>query len=75
MFEVVAYQPHWIHDGKKGWEDFAWLDERRSYRIAQQMDMNWGDRETQSGWNSGTGWGTGGGWQDEDNNGGDSGDN
>ena len=25
-FEVVAYQPHWIHDRKKGWEDFAsWI--------------------------------------------------
>jgi len=49
-FEVVAYQPHWIHDGKKGWEDFGRLDQRRSYSIAQRVDMNWG---------------TGGGWPDE----------
>jgi len=67
MFEVVAYQPHWIHDGRKGWEDFARLDQRRSYSIAQRMDLNWGDGNVQSaGWGGGTGWGTGGGWPDEE---------
>ena len=72
-FEVVAYQPHWIHDGKKGWEDFARLDQRRSFSIAQRVDMDWGDGNVQAGWGGGTGWGTGGGWPDEDaeNNGGD----
>jgi len=66
-FEVVAYQPHWIHDGKKGWEDFARLDQQRSYSIAQHVDLNWGDGNVQSvGWGGGTGWGTGGGWLDEE---------
>jgi len=65
-FEVVAYQPHWIHNGRKGWEDFARLDQRRSYSIAQHVDLNWGDGNVQSaGW-GGTGWGTGGGWPDDD---------
>jgi len=67
-FEVVAYQPHRIHDGKKGWEDFARLDQRRSYSIAQRMDLNWGDRNVQLvGWGGGTRWETGGGWPDEEN--------
>ena len=65
-FEVVAYQPHWIHDGRKGWEDFAWLDQRRSYSIAQRVDLNWGDGNVQLGWGGGTNWGTGGGWPDEE---------
>ena len=39
-FEVVAYQPHWIHNGRKGWEDFTQLDQRRSYSIVQCMDLN-----------------------------------
>jgi len=64
---VVAYQPHWIHDRRKGWEDFAWLDQRRSYSIAQRVDLNWGDGNVQSvGWGGGTGLGTGGGWPDEE---------
>ena len=68
-FEVVAYQPHWIHDGRKGWEDFARLDQRRLYSIAQHVDLNWGDGNVQSaGWGGGTGWGTGGGWPDEAEN-------
>jgi len=70
-FEVVAYQPHWIHDRKKSWEDFMRLDQRQSYSIVQQVNMNWGDGKIQSGWNAGTGWGTGEGWLDKDNNGGD----
>ena len=45
-FEVVAYQPHWIHDGKKGWEDFSRLDQRRSYSLAWRVEMNWGDEQT-----------------------------
>jgi len=68
LFEVVAYQPHWIQDGKKGWEDFTWLDQRGSYSIAQCVDLNWGDGNVQSvGWEGGTGWGMGGGWPDEEN--------
>jgi len=67
-FEVVAYQPHWIHNGKKGWEDFAQLDQQRSYSITQCVDLNWGDGNVQSpGWGGGTGWGTGGGWPDKEN--------
>ena len=47
------------------------LDQRQSYSIVQQVNMNWGDGKIQSGWNAGTGWGTGEGWLDKDNNGGD----
>jgi len=66
-FKVVAYQPHWIHDRRKGWEDFARLDQRRSYSIAQHVDLNWGDGNMQSaGWRGGTGWETGGGWPNEE---------
>ena len=65
-FEVVAYQPHWIHDGKKGWEDITRLDQRRSYSLALCIEINWEDEQT--GWTSGTGWGMGGGWLDEEVN-------
>ena len=63
---MVGYQPHWIHGRKKGWEDFARLDQWWSYSIAQQIDMNWGDRVMQRGWeNNGDNWETGGGWPEE----------
>ena len=68
MFEVVAYQPHWIHDRKKGWEDFARLDQQWSYSIVQHVDLNWEDGNVQlAGCGEGTGWSTGGGWPEEEN--------
>ena len=66
-FKVVAYQPHWIHNGKKSWEEFRRLDQRQTYSIAQRVDMNWGDGVMQAGWGGGTSWGTG----EEDVNGDD----
>jgi len=69
VFEVVGYQPHWIHDGRKGWEDFARLDQRQFYSIAQQIDMNWGDGTAERGWGTdGDNWETGGGWPEENEN-------
>jgi len=66
VFEVVGYQPYWIHDGKKGRENFTRLDQRWSYSIAQRIDMNWGNGSAKRGWgNDGDNWETGGGWSEE----------
>ena len=42
-FEVVAYQPHWVHGGKKGWEDFGRLEQRQLNSIVQNQGLDWGD--------------------------------
>ena len=61
----MAYQPHWIHDGKKGWEEMMRLEQWLVHSIVQHEGMNWGDGMTLQGWDGGTSWEIGGGWPDE----------